>query len=302
MDFFNDKSRGWYWHEELPIIEEPEPEPEPEPQPVAPPAPPIEPINSEITPVTPAGPAPMSAEWLREEMPKALDAAIDSPTKENVKKYFYMHRLMMDKADEFSEVAQYVTMMDPILAEKDKAPRSDGGSTLQAEISKNNKKKMLAKLAKKVGIYFVFMSDCPFCHKQVSIIQLLKRKYGFIIKSISMDGLPMPNMGGLDWIPDGGHAKKLGVTMTPGIFFVKPGKELEVSEISQGYISLSEFEKIALFQGKEFGWITESDFNSTKTVKPSRIKPDVLEKYKNKKIEKSEDVIQMIQEAIDAQL
>ncbi|WP_336107927.1 conjugal transfer protein TraF, partial [Thalassospira sp. CH_XMU1420-2] len=87
---------GWHFYDDPePVPEKEELEPQPSqvlgtPEREAPPAA----SNSEGS-----GPSPMSAEWLKANMPRLLNQALDNPTRENVEAYYGAQRVMMDKAE-----------------------------------------------------------------------------------------------------------------------------------------------------------------------------------------------------------
>ena len=50
------------------------------------------------------------------------DKAIDNPSPENVAAYYYLQRVMMDKAQRFTDMARRVVMSDPLLDENQRRP------------------------------------------------------------------------------------------------------------------------------------------------------------------------------------
>ena len=73
--YFGDKERGWFWYEQYPVQED-----TPEPAP----AKPIQQAGVKPPQPKPEEPAPLSAEWMRINMGKYRDKAVDDPTKDNV--------------------------------------------------------------------------------------------------------------------------------------------------------------------------------------------------------------------------
>jgi conjugal transfer pilus assembly protein TraF len=262
-DFYLDSDRGWYWHEAPPLEQELEPVPEP-PQPVK------MPVQNEFKAVetspTLTSPSTGSVAWVKEQLPKLRDAAIDNPTKANVRKYLYMNRLMLDKAEQFSDVADYVATLDPYLMNRDKGPQSDGGKLLKKKVARQNTDEVMQDIADQAGLLFFYSSTCPYCHRMLTVIHLLKNKYNFNIKMISMDGLPMSGWDG-EWQHDRGLAIRLSVQSTPATYLAKPAQKPEILEIGQGFLSLSEFTKIALLQAKESGWISDDEYDDTRGFK-----------------------------------
>jgi conjugal transfer pilus assembly protein TraF len=65
---------------------------------------------------------PLSTAWFRKNLEKYRDRAIDDPSAENVAAYYYLQRVMMDKAHRFTDVAREVVMSDPFLDENQRRP------------------------------------------------------------------------------------------------------------------------------------------------------------------------------------
>ncbi|MCX7100910.1 MAG: conjugal transfer protein TraF, partial [Methylobacter sp.] len=121
--YYEDKERGWFWYEE-PVLDEDVAEPEP----LLPEPPPIQEKKAEPEPAKPPEAKPLSAEWFRKNMEKYRDKAIDEPTPQNVSAYMYLQRVMLDKAEKFTEVSQQVVMSDPVLDENSRRPIATFGA------------------------------------------------------------------------------------------------------------------------------------------------------------------------------
>ena len=166
--FFIDKERGWFWREV-----EPEPKKQLEKsKPVTEtklPTPPIPPQNQQIQSVIPE-PSPLSADWFRKNLERYRDKAIDDPSPENVAAYYYLQRVMMDKAQRFTDVARRVVMSAPLLDENQRRPIATfaaNEANYQAGLASEQ---ALAMVAKQAGILFFFRSDCRYCHIQAPLI------------------------------------------------------------------------------------------------------------------------------------
>jgi hypothetical protein len=59
-------------------------------------------------------PAPLSAAWLRANLERFRDQAIDDPSPRNVALYLYLQRLVLDKAERFAEATQRAVWADPL--------------------------------------------------------------------------------------------------------------------------------------------------------------------------------------------
>ncbi len=90
--FYEERQRGWFWHEV-------EPEPEEEPQTKEP----LTPQPESVKPVTPrAEQVALDSSWLKANLEKLMQKAIDEPTDANLAAYAYANRLMMDMGSRFS--------------------------------------------------------------------------------------------------------------------------------------------------------------------------------------------------------
>ncbi|WP_156912591.1 conjugal transfer protein TraF [Methylocaldum szegediense] len=261
--FFEDHARGWFWYE---TQREPDPTPEPEPPPKPPEPPPASaPVPAKTTPSE--EPVPLSAEWFRKNLDRYRDRAIDHPTPENVAAYYYLQRVMMDKAQRFTEVARHVVMSDPYLDETVRRPIATYAVNEANRQSSQVASELLSELAQKAGILFFFRSDCPYCHIQAPILAVLERNFGFTIYPVSLDGAPMPNGYYQDFKPDRGQAARLGIVSTPAIFLMKPPREIVL--IAQSALSLEELTGRILLAAKEAGWIDDVRYQNTRGLRPA---------------------------------
>ena len=254
--FFQEKERGWFWREE--IIDPPPSKPKKEIQ---------------LTPASPQGipegPKPLSVAWLRKNLEKYRDQAIDAPSPENVSAYFYLQRVMMDKAHRFTDVAHEVVISDPRLDENVRRPISSFAVQAANREASKTSQDSLTLVAKSTGILFFFRSDCTYCHLQAPLLKVLEDRYGFKVYPVSLDGLPMPGWLYSDFHHDQGQAAQLGVQATPSLFLLNPpGKVLP---LSQGILSLDDLTNRILTVAHTEGLITDADYDTTRgqnTVSP----------------------------------
>lgn len=218
--FFSRKSEGWYWYID------PRDEVKPEPPKVQPPKPAAK--TSE-----PAKAAPFSVEWLRTNMPKLLDAAVNDPTKENVEAYLYAQRVTMDKSQRYAEQSQRVVAADPFLDENNRVPIASYTKPFFLRQAQEGKLEALKHIATVGGLWVFFDSKCNFCQPQVNTANELAKKYGLITKFISMDGKGLPNVK--QFVRDSGQAKRLNLKITPTTVLVVPPNNFFV--VSQGIMA-----------------------------------------------------------------
>ncbi|WP_347987644.1 conjugal transfer protein TraF [Methylomonas sp. AM2-LC] len=272
VSYFADKQRGWFWYEVLPepvLGKKPEPDllkSAPSQSETNDKQPKVEvPPPTQATQIPPDEPAPLSSAWLRKNMESYLNQAIDDPSHENVAAFYYLQRVMMDKAERFTNAARYVVMSDPQLDETVRRPIATYAANEANHQASVAAERALKDIAGQAGILFFFRSDCAYCHVQAPILSMLERAYGFKVYAVSLDGLPMPNGLFGNFKLDRGQAALLGVEQTPAMFLMKPPKK--IVPLSQGVLSLEEMTGRILLAGKEAGWIDPSQYQTTQGIR-----------------------------------
>jgi conjugal transfer pilus assembly protein TraF len=255
--FYGRHSEGWFWYAEPPDLppEEDEPPSPPPPPPVPPPA--------AAAPAPPEGPPPLSAAWLREHLPKALDQALDNPSKENVSLYFHLQRVAVDKSQAFTDQMERVVLGDAVLDENMRRPMATFAANKMNEVAGDQADAMMSEIAKTAGIWFFYRSNCPYCHQQVAILKVLERQYGFRVLAISTDGLPLPGGVYPQFQINQGQAEQLGVQTVPALFLVRPPNDIQA--IAQGAVALDDLQRRVLITAVRAKWITEEAFARTRT-------------------------------------
>lgn len=230
--FQNFEGDGYYWYKK-----EPEPKPEVKPE--------IKPQNPSKP--APPGPAPLSTQWLRENLPKLLDAAIDNPTKENVANYMYAQRIVLDKSQNYSQAAKEVVATDPFLDENNRIPVSGFAQLAQQRDIKKSQDSVLSHLATKSGIWvFVdYPEKCSACEAYVSNVLTAKgegiaSKYGFSFKKINVATAEGKII-----------AKKFNLKITPTTALVVPPTGVYL--ISQGLMARDQLYERILVASKSYG-------------------------------------------------
>jgi conjugal transfer pilus assembly protein TraF len=265
--FYSEKERGWHWYEDPP----PEKKPRPPPKPIAPP-PAAAPAPA--APPAPAGPALFSTAWLRANLDRLRDDAIDHPDdKDKVRAYMYAQRVMLDKSQRFSMVASTVVKTDPLLDETNRVPMDVMATTAVQQSIAANRKEAVKYLASKGGLMFFFDSTCEFCKVQVAALNWLEKDYGYAIKAVSVDGKPMPGVKA-GWVKDEGQAKALGLTIMPTTIFAVPPDKFFI--ISQGYHSAETLEEKILLAAEADNLLPEAMLKKRQTYERGVLKPGDL--------------------------
>lgn len=219
--FIERKAEGWFFYKD--------------PKVVAPPPPVV------IKPPKPGAKAepkkdqqePFSVAWLRENMPKLLDAAIDDPTKENVEAYMYAQRVAMDKSQRYAEMTTRVVAADPFLDENNRVPIASYTKPFFLRNAQAGVAEALKHVSTVGGLWVFFDSKCSFCQPQVNTVQQLAKQYGFVTKFISMDGKTLPNVP--EFVLNSGQANILNLRITPTTVLVVPPNNYFI--VSQGMMA-----------------------------------------------------------------
>lgn len=262
--FYERKAEGWFFYEPEPLPLEPPPEPEPEPEPktvvVSPP-----PTESSAEPAEPTGPAPFSTVWIRENLPKYQEAALDDPT--NVEKaaaVALVKRLALDKAEQFTHTHEKMMLKYPILDESTNRSQSSFATKAMDRSAANNADKLLTKIANNtLGLFYFYEDECPVCIAQTSPLRTLVNRYRFKIQPISMDGSHLPVKGYENFKVDEGQSRVLGVVKAPAIYLVVTPDQ--ILSLGQGGTSASDLNKSLLLQAQAAGVITDEEYQSTRT-------------------------------------
>lgn len=264
-NFYERRSEGWYWYED-PEAKKKKLKPVQPPvvaqQPVQPKKvdiynPATNTINEPIVvQASPAQPKPLSTEWLKINMPKALQAAMDNPTDDNgrpskeVQTYMYMQRIALDRSQNFSKAATTVTQLDPFLDETNRVPVDTASNRVFVAAAEHDRKEILKYLAKTTGLWFFYDTSCSFCTAQYEFLNDFKVDNDFKIFNISMDGKRLPKMGNNEIIlPDKGQAVNLRLRITPSIVLLAPPNNFYV--VSQGLITQSSLESKILLVAEQ---------------------------------------------------
>ncbi|MDN4571873.1 conjugal transfer protein [Pandoraea cepalis] len=222
--------------------------------------------DEKVPPLVPAAPAPASAaksegkqavnvEFLRKAYPMLEERAIDNPTDENVSAYMYAKRIVMDKAQRFSEAVTRVLRKDPVLDENNRVPYASTGALAVRNANYQAQQKAVQEMADTGGLVVFVDSTCRFCAMEMPVLERLKAAYGLEHVVISLDGAK-PNGFKGKLLPDNGLFHKLGLKFTPSIVYVPRPKAYKGSEdpnqylvVSQGFYAEDELVKMIAFAG-----------------------------------------------------
>lgn len=257
--YYAGKQEGWFWKEIIPDPQLPE---------LAPPTPDADPREVSSPPTVSEELKPLSPAWLRSKLPEYRDRAIEDPSPQNVRAFYYLQRYAMDLAERFAQVAQRVVVSDPGLDENARRPISSYGARVFDQVARNETERVARAIAARAGVWYFFRSDCPYCRAENPVLARLQRRIGLAVLPISIDGRGMSEGQFPRFVPDRGHARELGVTQTPTLYLVREPQQFVL--LSEGLVTDDELLERIVLAAHEAGWITEEDFNSTRPRKASR--------------------------------
>lgn len=224
-------------------------------------SPPEKPIES-----VPEGPAPYSTVWLRENLPKYLDAAIDNPTPENVSAYLYLQQYSLEKASQYSDIVESVTFGNPILDGNNQRPIATFANNAVLDRTNERRNELMHELSNKIAIFY-FVDQGALSEAQHPIIDIFKNTYNFSGVTISYKSkIPFDT----DQRPDIGHSDLMGVTSVPAIVVASADGRFDV--ISQAPVSLPELTKRIFVSA---GRLNVIDTDTLDSLKPIANKPSI---------------------------
>ena len=249
--FYERKAEGWFWYQDP--IAEPEPPKSPSPPPAVP-----------TTSAVPPEPIPFTVNWVRRELPKALDRAWDDPSPRNVRHFLILQQFVMNRAEQFRNSAQQVVTGDPWLDETSRRPLGAETGRLVNEQAGKARHQLLTILSQRVGLWFFYRSGCPYCEGQAVVMDVMRHHYGFAVIAVALDGQPLDNGLFPDYQSDRGQAKQLDVQTVPATFLVSPTGRF--SAISQGELALNEMQSRILVAAMRESWISQDEYDHTRPV------------------------------------
>lgn len=261
MDY-EDLRRGWFWYED-PIGELKHDESEEEDA-----LPPIVSAPVDDVDVDRKEPSFMTAAWLRENIPLALDRAITDPTPDNVRAFAYLQRITFDKAETFANQFQQVVLSDPLLDENNRMPTATFARRAMRQERAEEEAAQMAYLSEHVGMFYFHDENCLYCVQQIPALEYISSNYGIQIMAISVGGrtqagLPFPTR------ENDGHAKRFRIQQVPAIVLLWPPNNAAV--ISQNIIGRSDLVRRTLAIAEANGLLNDEVFEKLGISKPQMV-------------------------------
>lgn len=174
--------------------------------------------------------------------------AILEPTEENIRDYISYQREVINMASTFGEKWQKVLWKNPDLDYSLERPVSQTAKETYLDNRKQTMEATLKELSKDYGIFFIFKSNCSYCHKFAPTLKFFSLKYGFKISPVSLDGGYLSEFPKEKTLINKGELQKMGIQIkaVPATILFD-SKTKEVIEIGFGLLSLDEIEERVFF-------------------------------------------------------
>jgi len=231
-----DKSReGWFWYEKIleerRKKEEERSRKEEEARPESPKAqpPPRQEITREYLDT-------LSVPDLRDLGDRAREIAVGQPTRENVFRYVYVQKYMVEKSEMFAKAWQVVLLEHPEMSDKETRGGSESSRPLVRDALNLSAKKRVAELSDNAALLFFFDPDCPYCQREERILVWFEEKNNWYIKRINIrDNPDLAERFGVEEVPD------------MWILYKNPDGSPFYYRVRAGYLTLDEIEESISF-------------------------------------------------------
>lgn len=175
--------------------------------------------------------------------------AVIYPTEENIKDYMAYQKMVLDRSGYFADQWRRVIWKTPDLDYTLQRPVSKIGKESWVDERNVDIASTIKNINDRYGIFFLFRSDCPHCHRYSPILKSFQVKYGINIMAVSMDGGAIT---GWDKIMiNRGEIEKMGIAVKAVPATILFDKETrEVIPVGFGVLSHSDLEERIYAQTK----------------------------------------------------
>ena len=173
------------------------------------------------------------------------------PTKEKMLVYLQLQDYMKTKSIEFAYIWRDVLLDHPELDSTFKNPASNYGAMAANSIRNQENRKIMEKLKDEIGLFFFVSGECPYCHEEAKIVNLIVADYGMTIRTISSDYCSSEFV---DCMIDPVLFEKLNVKGTPTVVAVyrDPKDNPQIQAIATGIVTEDDLVNRLVFYYKYF--------------------------------------------------
>ncbi|MBM5783078.1 MAG: conjugal transfer protein TraF [Pelagibacterales bacterium] len=168
--------------------------------------------------------------------------AVIYPTEDNIKDYMSYQQKALDRSGIFADQWRRVLWKNPELDYTQKRPVSKVGKESWIDQRNQDVTDTIKNINERYGIFFLFNSTCPHCHRYSPILKSFQEKYGITIMPVSMDGGALPEWDNI--MVNRGQVERMGIevnSVPATILFDKETRQ--VLPVGFGVLSHSELEE-----------------------------------------------------------
>lgn len=261
--YYDDRERGWFWFED--------PAPEEEQEVIEPPPPPT---GSQAESSESESKVRIDVAWLRDKIPEYHEAAINNPTRENIARFMYAQRYMLDMSSRFAQKSMEFMQFESELDETKRRPVSSFSLNAFRTEVQHSIRKVISQIGNNTHIWFFYSSDCSYCVKQVHVVKELSVRFGLDVLAISLNGGRLPGMDEFEHVVDtAGVAEKFGVQYTPTTFLAFDGDK-GFAKLGEGLTDLPTMQDRILLSARMNNLISDEEYQATREVKEINVLED----------------------------
>jgi conjugal transfer pilus assembly protein TraF len=129
----------------------------------------------------------LSTEEFRNLFEDVRNEVIHRPDYRKMFTYLTMQDYMKDKSLTFAYLWRDVLLEHPELDPNTRTPGTSFGTRVKEKVDIARKRDFMEALSQKAGLFFFVSGDCPYCHYQAQVLNILVERYGIEVRTISSD-------------------------------------------------------------------------------------------------------------------
>ena len=207
--FFQDKTSGWFWYKDHIMVKN---------------------KHSNQIQINPEA----QVDFEKQELDRLLKIAIKQPTQQNLINFIKLRNKIIDQSYKFSLQLQKINLIHPELDQLKTYPVNQVAKEIYRQQKTENVEAKITDLSQTHGLFFIFRSDCRYCHSFAATVKNFANKYNWSVIAITLDGKANPEFPNAR--SDNGWARKLKISGVPALIMVEP-KANKIFPIAIGAIS-----------------------------------------------------------------
>jgi len=184
---------------------------------------------------TPAALSPSAQKALLQQATKeALDTAILYASPEHFRRFMQLQNFWTTKAGEFTQSAKEAFLRYPELDYNLQYSHYNGTASTQQAMDRAREQEAIAALSQKMGLFLFYRGKQPLDAELAKVVARFSQMNKLALIPVTVDGTPLATLPTTR--PDGGQAKRLGITHFPALVLVDPINEA-AQPLAYGFIT-----------------------------------------------------------------